>query len=394
MNERRRYFFPTQCKLAEGNNTTKLKEVWFPGVHSSVGGGQPHDHPLSLVACTWMMEQVHNSTDLRFDLDFVAAIAFDACHKRTGDIIEIDDDDFFWISDDPNAERPNLITDAIRASITNPATEQNGGGGRIQTLDLIKRLKVDEDSDSDSDSEWGPLGRLWAKGTQMRRLIWGCGGFRDSLRHIYILMGAKGRKPWTLKGPEGLKLETNQSIHVSAIVRKILDDKYDMYHEFNDVPVENPTAVEIIMATVAYNTAHNERVESICNAVGVTESKIWPEIKGETFAAHTKTKEAQDFYRFKKGVVTEDPRQRLEDFKIYRKGTQAQDEYRKAFAWLYQSEETQDKPFKKGKDGAGEWFLDDEKFKAWVQSDEKNHLWCPAVGMLPLISYLAVLIMR
>ena len=43
-----------------------LKQVWFPGTHSSVGGNDA-DHDLSNIALVWMIQQVHDHTELEIN---------------------------------------------------------------------------------------------------------------------------------------------------------------------------------------------------------------------------------------------------------------------------------------------------------------------------------------
>jgi uncharacterized protein (DUF2235 family) len=60
LDERRSDFTPTlwiQSPEAEAAGTQKLVQVWFPGVHSNVGGGY-EEHGLSDVALAWMAGQV------------------------------------------------------------------------------------------------------------------------------------------------------------------------------------------------------------------------------------------------------------------------------------------------------------------------------------------------
>ena len=60
LDERRSDFAPTlwiQSPTAQAAGTQKLVQVWFPGVHSNVGGGY-EEHGLSDVALAWMASQV------------------------------------------------------------------------------------------------------------------------------------------------------------------------------------------------------------------------------------------------------------------------------------------------------------------------------------------------
>ena len=53
---------------------TKLKQVWFPGVHSNVGGGYP-DQELANISLAWMVSQLEPFID--FDIDTILKAASD-----------------------------------------------------------------------------------------------------------------------------------------------------------------------------------------------------------------------------------------------------------------------------------------------------------------------------
>lgn len=71
LNERRKPFEPTVWTLPPGDTTTILRQVWFPGCHSDVGGG--HDHALSNIALYWMINQVQSipQSTLEFDKSYL-----------------------------------------------------------------------------------------------------------------------------------------------------------------------------------------------------------------------------------------------------------------------------------------------------------------------------------
>ncbi len=52
----------------DDNEDQILKQVWFPGAHSNVGGGQ-EDVELSNITLAWMMEQL--SPFVQFDRSYV-----------------------------------------------------------------------------------------------------------------------------------------------------------------------------------------------------------------------------------------------------------------------------------------------------------------------------------
>ena len=70
LNERRAPFTPTLWKLQPENKSTKMIQVWFPGVHASCGGGDP-SHGLSDISLAWMVDRVMTHTDLECDLDYL-----------------------------------------------------------------------------------------------------------------------------------------------------------------------------------------------------------------------------------------------------------------------------------------------------------------------------------
>lgn len=63
LDDDRTAFHPIRFDQSDPKNAERIKEVWFAGVHSDVGGGYP-DGTLSYVPLVWMAEQVEQ--DLRF----------------------------------------------------------------------------------------------------------------------------------------------------------------------------------------------------------------------------------------------------------------------------------------------------------------------------------------
>lgn len=70
LNEDRAEFAPTVWKLPAENNSTDLKQVWFAGEHSSVGGGDP-TYGLSDIALAWMLQELKDTTGLHFDVKYL-----------------------------------------------------------------------------------------------------------------------------------------------------------------------------------------------------------------------------------------------------------------------------------------------------------------------------------
>lgn len=67
LDEQRYAFPPALWEKLEGNTTT-LRQVWFPGAHSNVGGGYD-DQQIATITLAWMMAQCQPFLD--FDLDYV-----------------------------------------------------------------------------------------------------------------------------------------------------------------------------------------------------------------------------------------------------------------------------------------------------------------------------------
>ena len=68
LDERRSAFQPAIWEKPEGNRTT-LRQVWFPGVHSNIGGGYD-DQQLANITLAWMMSQLAPFLDLRDEYMF------------------------------------------------------------------------------------------------------------------------------------------------------------------------------------------------------------------------------------------------------------------------------------------------------------------------------------
>jgi uncharacterized protein (DUF2235 family) len=72
IDEKRGPFGPVLWQKKRGQELTQLVEqVWFPGVHSNVGGGWS-DTSISDLALTWMIRRVQANSGLSFDEDYIA----------------------------------------------------------------------------------------------------------------------------------------------------------------------------------------------------------------------------------------------------------------------------------------------------------------------------------
>ena len=74
-------FAPTLWTKKAGNPLDQvLSQVWFPGVHCSIGGGD-RDNDLSSITLAWMVGKLHKHTMLECDLDYLESVA-----KKTTDV--------------------------------------------------------------------------------------------------------------------------------------------------------------------------------------------------------------------------------------------------------------------------------------------------------------------
>ena len=64
LDDERITFHPLRFDRSEETTEDRIKEVWFAGVHTDVGGGKP-DGELALVPCVWMAEHA-KTHGLRF----------------------------------------------------------------------------------------------------------------------------------------------------------------------------------------------------------------------------------------------------------------------------------------------------------------------------------------
>ena len=69
LDDERITFHPLRFDRSKETDETRIKEVWFAGVHSDVGGGYP-DYELALVPCVWMAEEAR-AHGLRFKEDAI-----------------------------------------------------------------------------------------------------------------------------------------------------------------------------------------------------------------------------------------------------------------------------------------------------------------------------------
>jgi len=82
LDERRSAFSPAIWEKPEGNRTT-LRQVWFPGTHSNVGGGYD-DQQLANITLAWMMSQLAPFLDMRDEYLFEQEAENDKYYRREG----------------------------------------------------------------------------------------------------------------------------------------------------------------------------------------------------------------------------------------------------------------------------------------------------------------------
>lgn len=69
LNEARAPYSPTLWKKKIGNDQI-LKQVWFPGIHTSIGGGNAV-YSISDITLAWMVQSLKNHTHLECDLTYL-----------------------------------------------------------------------------------------------------------------------------------------------------------------------------------------------------------------------------------------------------------------------------------------------------------------------------------
>ncbi len=68
IDERRTQYFPHTLRDQGMSEDQLIEEVWFPGVHSDIGGGYKDDRSLADIALQWMLEKVKDELKLAPDL--------------------------------------------------------------------------------------------------------------------------------------------------------------------------------------------------------------------------------------------------------------------------------------------------------------------------------------
>jgi uncharacterized protein (DUF2235 family) len=134
IDERREAFKPTLWSQQEGAGSQHLEQVWFPGVHSDVGGGYP-EAGLSDVAFRWMIDKARS-----FDLAIVEPPA------RFGPPVDVDPGQsaVVDIAADPLAELHDSRTGVYKlaAPYLRPVGRQGHGSERISTAASLRHTEL------------------------------------------------------------------------------------------------------------------------------------------------------------------------------------------------------------------------------------------------------------
>lgn len=69
IDEDRKVFQPTFMQQKPENTEQRLRQIWFPGVHASIGGGAQSYRGLSNAALLWMLDIIQNDFKLGLEFD-------------------------------------------------------------------------------------------------------------------------------------------------------------------------------------------------------------------------------------------------------------------------------------------------------------------------------------
>ncbi|KAF9631692.1 protein of unknown function DUF2235 [Lasiodiplodia theobromae] len=81
LDERRTSFAPALWEKSRDNKRTVLRQVWFPGVHSNVGGGYD-DQQLANITLAWMVAQLQPFLDFKTKYVFDQELANDRFYSK------------------------------------------------------------------------------------------------------------------------------------------------------------------------------------------------------------------------------------------------------------------------------------------------------------------------
>jgi len=125
LDERRKNFVPTLWTQKPGVKNQELKQVWFAGVHSDVGGGYP-EHGASDISLAWMASEV--SPYLGIDFDYLKTRRDLSSKWSLGALHESFDKIWVGLGEErrtPFAAYPKTSFEKIHASV---AARIKGGG--------------------------------------------------------------------------------------------------------------------------------------------------------------------------------------------------------------------------------------------------------------------------
>ncbi|MEO6549041.1 MAG: DUF2235 domain-containing protein [Ferruginibacter sp.] len=166
VDEKRKLFEPALWELSEDANQVVnaqiCEQVWFPGVHSNVGGGY-NDSGLSNTTLLWMINKAAD-IGLEFDKTTVAAIKSDSCgelRKSSGGIYSIapkkrrEINSGIAIRTDPETGKQTIVKVLRNESIHYSCLERRHKQGKYFPKNLSKALAVETPFDPLKD-RWDP----------------------------------------------------------------------------------------------------------------------------------------------------------------------------------------------------------------------------------------------
>lgn len=175
IDEKRKIFEPALWELNEHTNTIAgtqvCQQVWFPGVHSNVGGGFA-DSGLSDTTLLWMINRAVD-TGLQIDQNFLAKIKADSAgelRSSTSGIYSItskkirDINSGVAMRTDPETGKKITVKVIRNESIHYSCLERRYKQAKYQPNNLVKALSLDTPFDPLKD-KWDPSWPDYTKGS-------------------------------------------------------------------------------------------------------------------------------------------------------------------------------------------------------------------------------------
>src|SRR5271167_2583266 len=163
LNEKRALYTPTLWNMTSHQGSQKLKQVWFSGVHSSVGGGQ-QTYGLSDITLAWMAQKIKNHTNLEFDIQYLKdGIKSRSKTKRFGQNFSNTElpwgngtwtqshDLIYWLGG-TKPRTPGALPEQVTHEYLHRSVIERNNRGDYSGPD-ISRLRPDDDSDDDLEEE-------------------------------------------------------------------------------------------------------------------------------------------------------------------------------------------------------------------------------------------------